>query len=173
MKIKLPLIAALVMAAAPALAQSPEAQIRSQLRAQGFHSINIDRDDGRIEVSARRGGQRVELDYSARTGRLLDRDSWQVARGDWWGDDDDDHDRRGRRGSSFGRDDDDDDDDRGRGRGGRGFDRDDDDDDRGRRGGGRSAGRSDRDDDDGRGHGGGRGRGGDRDDDRDDDGDDD
>lgn len=158
-------IAALsVMIAGGAHAASAESQIRSQLRAQGFSNIQIERDDGRIEVEARRGNQKVELRYDARTGQLVSQRSENVsnrgARVGRIGDDD----RRGvgRRGGS-----DDDDDDGGR-RGGRGVDRDDDDDDRGGRGGRGGTADRDDDDDDGRGgRGGGRG-GGDRDDNDDD-----
>ncbi|MDO5646606.1 PepSY domain-containing protein [Paracoccus sp. (in: a-proteobacteria)] len=57
-----------------AIAQSAESHIRQQLRAQGFSQIEIERDDGKIEVEARRGNQKIELKYDARTGRLISQD---------------------------------------------------------------------------------------------------
>lgn len=124
------------LVAGGAVAQSIESQVRQQLRAQGFHAIEVERDDGQIEVDARRGGLRIELKYDARTGRLISQRSHRI-----------DHFRPGvsRPGVGVWRiNDDDDDDGRGRGRGYRGDD--DDDDDRGR--GGRSRGGHDNDDDD-------------------------
>ena len=139
-------IAALVLTlatAAQAQSKSAERQIRDQLRAQGFSQIEIERDDGKIEVEARRAGQKIELKYDARTGRLI---SQKVSRMDGR-----DGVRRATTGSRWdgrrvSRDDDDDDGNR------RSTRRDDDDDDAGRRGGSRGGsgggGRDDNDDDD-------------------------
>ena len=151
--------AALTLVAGVASAQSVDRQIHNQLSRQGFTNIEIERDDGRIEVEARRGNQKVELVYDARTGRLIrqeinrDRNTTRPGATVTRRGNDDDDDRGGRRGrddDDDGRDDDDDD------RGGRGG-RDDDDDDRG----GNSGGRDDDDDDRG-------GNSGGRDDDDDD-----
>lgn len=142
--------AALTLVAGVASAQSVDRQIHNQLSRQGFTNIEIERDNGRIEVEARRGGQKVELVYDARTGRLIrqeierDRNTTRPGGSVTRRGNDDDDDRGGRRGRDDDDDDgrDDDDDDRG-GRGGR----DDDDDDRGGRGG--NSGRDDDDDDGG------------------------
>ncbi|MDO5612621.1 MAG: PepSY domain-containing protein [Paracoccus sp. (in: a-proteobacteria)] len=163
MKLFLGIATVMSLMAGGALAQSAESQIRSQLRSQGFSNIEIERDDGRIKVEAKRGAQKIDLSYDARTGRLVERKSRteisdrsgrrsqaggnrSQGKRDWSrdDDDDDDDDKRGRRGSSWGGDDDD----RGsRGRGRASRD-DDDDDDRGSRGRGGSRGGDDDDDDD-------------------------
>lgn len=126
------------LVAGGATAQTIESEVRQQLRAQGFHSIQTERDDGRIEVDARRGGLKVELKYDARTGRLISQRSHRIdhfrpglarpATGYWRVNDDDDDDGGWRgRGWRGGRDDDDDDDGGRRGGSGRGHDNDDDD----------------------------------------------
>lgn len=48
-------------------------RIRSDLESQGYKDIEIDRDDGRIEVEAMRGNQEVELVYDGDTGELVSR----------------------------------------------------------------------------------------------------
>lgn len=144
---KFAIAAVLLSFAGTAAAQSIDRQIRDQLRSQGFSRIQIERDDGRIEVDARRGSQKVELAYDARTGRLLRQESRRVSQvdrsRDRWRSGDDDDDDGSRRGSNRASRDDDDDD-QGRTRGGRAGGRagghDDDDD------GGRSGGRNDDDD---------------------------
>lgn len=77
-----------LMGATSVLAQSPEQRIRSDLRAQGFSRIEIDRDDGKIEVEAKKGRHEYEMTYS-RAGRLLERE--RELR------DDDDDDRKGKK----------------------------------------------------------------------------
>lgn len=147
---KFAIAAVLLSFAGTAAAQSIDRQIRDQLRSQGFSRIQIERDDGRIEVDARRGSQKVELAYDARTGRLLRQESRRVSEVDrsrdrWRSDDDDDDgSRRGSNRASR----DDDDDDQGRSRGGRAGGRagGNDDDDDGGRSGGRGGGRNDDDD---------------------------
>lgn len=49
-------------------------RIRSDLESQGYKDIEIDRDDGRIEVEAVRGNQEVELVYDGDSGELVSRD---------------------------------------------------------------------------------------------------
>ncbi|MDO5604605.1 MAG: PepSY domain-containing protein, partial [Paracoccus sp. (in: a-proteobacteria)] len=124
--------AVFALAAGGAMAQSAERQIRDQLRAQGFTNIQIERDDGKIEVEARRGNQKIELKYDARTGRVISRSSERVTRGtpnrgsrhgvtrSWSNDDDDDRGSRGGRSGGGSRNDDDDDDGGSRGGGGGG-----------------------------------------------------
>ncbi|MDO5643750.1 MAG: PepSY domain-containing protein [Paracoccus sp. (in: a-proteobacteria)] len=135
---KLGMAALLVVLAGGAQAQgkSTERQIRDQLRAQGFSQIEIERDGRRIEVEARRGPQKLEMKYDARTGRVisqtLTRPGDRRAAPLWPGEGP----RRSMRH--------DDDDDGGRRGGNRSSRHDDDDDDGGRRGGGRD----DNDDDD-------------------------
>lgn len=124
--------AALSLAAGGAQAQSVESQVRQQLQAQGFHTIQVERDDGRLEVEARRGTLKIELKYDPRTGRLLSQRSYRVAPGQYqtgtrlWRANDDDDDDGGWRGRGYRGHDDDDDGGR-RGGGGRGHDNDDDD----------------------------------------------
>ncbi|MDO5631157.1 MAG: PepSY domain-containing protein [Paracoccus sp. (in: a-proteobacteria)] len=140
MKLFLGIATVMSLMAGGALAQSAESQIRSQLRSQGFSNIEIERDDGRIKVEAKRGAQKIDLSYDARTGRLVERKSRtesSVGRSGshnaagigrssgsraWSRNDDDDDGNRGRRGS-VSRDDDDDDARGSRGRGGSGGNR--------------------------------------------------
>lgn len=49
-------------------------RIRSDLESQGYKDIEIDRDDGRIEVESMRGNQEVELVYDGDTGELVSRE---------------------------------------------------------------------------------------------------
>lgn len=99
---KIALAGILAAIAGTASAQSLERQIYNQLRAQGYTNIEIERDDGKIEVEARRRGVEIERVYSARTGRLLkqeidrdDDDRRRVSRRDR--DDDRKNARRGKR----------------------------------------------------------------------------
>lgn len=64
--------AALALTAGAAGAQSPADQIAAQLTAQGFDKVEVENEDGKIEVRARRGAQVVLLTYDATTGKLLD-----------------------------------------------------------------------------------------------------
>ncbi|MCB5199495.1 hypothetical protein LGQ03_09605 [Loktanella sp. TSTF-M6] len=153
---RLLLILSLICAPAWVSAQSVEDQIVTQLRAQGFTQIEMNRTLlGRVQLRALSPTLDREMIFNPATGEIL-RDSWtrrssgntvpRVAQPFSNRDrDDDDRDRN-----------DDRDDDRKRS--------DDRDDDRKR-----SADRDDDDDDKGRGRGRGRGRGGDDDDDDDDD----
>ncbi|AUH33656.1 PepSY domain-containing protein [Paracoccus tegillarcae] len=128
---KIAIAAALLTFAGAASAQSIDRQIRDQLRGQGFTNVQIERDDGKIAVDARRGNQKIELEYDTRTGRLLKQDSQRLSRqerriGSWRSDDDDDDDGRSDRGRAS-NDEDDDDGRSGRGRSGGGGGNDDDD----------------------------------------------
>ncbi|WP_134725280.1 PepSY domain-containing protein [Paracoccus luteus] len=143
--------AAVVLGAGIAQADQMTDSIQRDLAGQGFTDIGFDRDDGRLEVDARRGDQRVELIYDAATGALLSQEGRRS-------DDDDGDDRRRGRGDDDDHDDDNDGrggrgDDDGDGRGGRGHDDDGGGDDRG----GDDRGGDDRGGDDS----GGDGRGGD------------
>lgn len=73
MKIALTLAAAFGILAAPAVAESVEQRIMSDLWAKGFTQIEIEHDDGMIEVEANKGPREYEMTYN-RAGRLVEYD---------------------------------------------------------------------------------------------------
>lgn len=71
MKKTMILAAAFGVLSTPVLAKSAEQMIQSDLLALGYSQIEIDHDDGEIEVEANRGHYEYEMTYS-RAGLLMD-----------------------------------------------------------------------------------------------------
>ena len=108
------LVLGLSASIAQAQAQTIAEQVRTQLTAQGYDTIEIKERRGQVRVEATRGGRKLEVVYDAATGEILSQEVSALdgsSSRDSSDDSDDDHDDNSDDDRDDDRDDDDSDDD--------------------------------------------------------------